>query len=60
MGSPVFYAMLHGNMKESKEKEIELPSVDTETLKALLSFMYTGKIEIGSENCLGILEAAHY
>ena len=59
-GSPVFHAMLYGNMKESNEKEIELPSVDTETFKALLSFMYTGKINIGSENCLSTLEAAHY
>jgi len=59
-GSPVLYAMLYGNMKESKEKEIELPSVDTETLKALLSFMYTGKIEMDYENCFAILEAAHY
>ena len=59
-GSPVFHAMLYGNMKESSEKEIALPSVDTETFKALLSFIYTGKIEIDSENCLSILEAAHY
>ena len=59
-GSPVFHAMLYGNMKESDEKEIELPCVDTETFKALLSFMYSGKIEMHSENCLSILEAAHY
>ena len=59
-GSPVFHAMLYGNMKESNEKEIELPSVDTETFKALLSFMYTGKIEMDSENCFSILEAARY
>ena len=58
--SPVFHAMLYGNMKESNEKEITLPSVDSETFKALLSFVYTGKIEMNTENCLGILEAAHY
>ena len=59
-GSPVFHAMLYGNMKESNEKEIELPSVDTETFKALLSFIYTGKIEIDSVNCYNVLEVAHY
>ena len=59
-GSPVFHAMLYGDMKESSEEEIDLPSVDTETFKALLSFMYTGKIELDSENCLNILEAANY
>ena len=51
-GSPVFHTMLYGNMKERNEKEIKLPSVDTETLKVLLSFLYTGKIEVDSENCL--------
>ena len=59
-GSPMFHAMLYGNMKESSEKEIELPSVDTETLKAVLSFVYTGKVELDSENCRSIIEAAHY
>ena len=59
-GSPVFQAMLYGNMKESNEKEITLPSVNTKTCKALLSFMYTGKVEIDSKSCRSILEAAHY
>ena len=60
VSSPVFHAMLYGNMKESNEKEITLPSVDTKTFKALLLFAYTGKIELDSENCLGLLEGAHY
>ena len=59
-GSPVFHAMLYGNMKESHEKEIELPTVDTETYEALLSFLYTGKTTVDSENCFSILDAAHY
>ena len=59
-GSPVFHAMLYGKLKEGTEREIELPSINTETFKALLSFMYTGIINIDSENCLGILEAARY
>ena len=61
-GSPVFHAicMLYGNMKESNEKEIELQSVDTETFKALLSFVYTGKVELDTNNCYKILEAAQY
>ena len=59
-GSPVFHAMLYGNMKESNDKEIALPSVDTATFKTLVLFMYTGKIEIDSENCFSILEATHY
>ena len=59
-GSPVFQAMLYGNMKESNEKEISLSTVNTDTCKALLSFMYTGKVEIDSTSCFSILEAARY
>ena len=59
-GSPVFHAMLYGNMKESGEKEIHLPSVDTETFKTLLSFIYSGKMEVDSKNFLSIIDTAHY
>ena len=59
-GSPVFHAMLYGNMKESIQKEIALPTVDTSTFKSLLAFMYCGNFEINTDNCLNILEAACY
>ena len=59
-GSPVFHAMLYGNMKESSQKEIALPTVDTGTFKSLLAFMYCGNVEINTDNCLDILEAACY
>jgi len=59
-GSPVFHAMLYGNMKESSQKEIGLTSVDAATFKILIIFMYSGKVEINSDNCLDVLEAASY
>ena len=59
-GSPVFHAMLYGNMKESNEKEIELPSVDTSSLQCLLTFMYTGQVEATPDECSGLLLAARY
>ena len=59
-GSPVFHAMLYGNMKESSEKEITLPSVDSETLKVLLTFMYTGTTTLDINRCTKLLEAANY
>ena len=59
-GSPVFHAMLYGNMKESNQKEIELSLVDTETLKVLLTFMYTGAAVFGLNMCMKLLEAANY
>ena len=58
--SPVLHAMLYGSMKESIDKEIVLPSVDTDTLECSLSFIYTGKLEVNSDNCYKILEAANY
>ena len=59
-GSPVFHAMLYGNMKERNEKEIDLPSVDTRSLQCLLTFMYTGQVEATSDECCGLLLAARY
>ena len=59
-GSPVFRAMLYGNMKESSQKEIELPTTDTATLNKLLTFLYTGKIKVDSKCVIKILDAAHY
>ena len=60
-GSPVFHAMLYGNMKESRQKEIELPTTDTEILSALLTFVYyTGRVNVNSKNLESVLEAAHY
>ena len=59
-GSPVFHAMLYGNMKESNEKEIELPSVDTETFSNLLMFLYTGRIKVNPECFENILDTARF
>ena len=59
-GSPVFRAMLYGNMRESSQKEIDLPTTDTETLNKLLTFLYTGKVDVDSDCIVQLLEGAHY
>ena len=59
-GSPVFHAMLCGNMKESSQKEIKVQSVDGETLSCLLAFVYTGKVNVSSKRIEKVLDAAHY
>jgi len=59
-GSPVFHAMLYGNMKESSQKEIELPSVDTETFSMFVKFLYTGTVTIKAKCIKKLLDAAHY
>ncbi|XP_065887539.1 kelch-like protein 26 [Dysidea avara] len=59
-GSRVFHAMLYGNMKESSQKEIELPNIEEDILRHLLTFMYTGKVCFSMDRCVDILDAAHY
>jgi len=59
-GSPVFRAMLYGNMRESSEKVIELKNVSSETFQYLLTFIYKGKVSFNFTNCLDVLDAAHY
>ena len=61
-GSPVFRAMLYGNMKESGQKEIDLPTISTVTLDKLLTFLYTIDriVDIDSNCIVQLLEAAHY
>jgi len=59
--SPVFYAMLYGNTKERNESEIELPTVNTEILRMVIDFIYTGQMwSTCLDQCLGLLQAAHY
>ena len=59
-GSPVFHAMLYGNMKESNQKEIELPTVDSKTLLTLLTFVYTGTVNIDPQCVEKVLDATYY
>ena len=58
--SPVFRAMLYGKTKESKESEVYLSSINTDMLKMIFAFIYNGVVQTNSEECLGLLQAAHY
>ena len=49
-GSPVFHVVLCGKVKGNSEKEIEVPSVDTETFSTVVSFLYTGVATVRSRN----------
>jgi len=59
-GSPVFHSMLYGNMKESSQKEIELPNIHSSTLKKLFHFIYTGHVQTSFTKCFDLLLAADY
>ena len=58
--SPMFRALLYGGTKESNQTEIELPTIDTEMLKMVFTFMYTGEVNPMSDKHLDLLQAAHY
>lgn len=57
--SDYFYAMFNGNMKESKEKVIEINGVDVEVMKLVLNFIYTGSIPLSYDNVEYVLQAAN-
>ena len=59
-GSPVFHAMLYGNMRESTDEKIELPTVSTKSLQHVLEFVYTGQVEATLSEYQSLLLAAHY
>ena len=58
--SPLFYAMLYGKTKESKESEICLSSTNADMLEKIFTFIYSGVVQVSSDECLTLLQAAHY
>ena len=57
--SDYFYAMFNGNMKESKERVIDINGVDVEIMKLVLNFIYTGSIPLSNDNVESVLQAAN-
>lgn len=43
--SPVFSAMFQDNMEEEQEYSVQFTDIDDETLRKLLQFIYSGKVE---------------
>jgi len=57
--SDYFYAMFNGNMKESKERVVDINGVDVDVMKLVLNFIYTGSIPLSNDNVEDILQAAN-
>jgi hypothetical protein len=57
--SHYFAAMLGGNMKESRAKEVKLYDLDHEVLLSMLHFIYEGKLIINNNIAVELLEAAN-
>ena len=56
--SPYFHAMFTSGLSECRSKSVLLKDMDGSTLKLLLQFMYTSKIEITTENVQNIVIAS--
>ena len=58
--SDYFKAMFREGMKESTQKEIQLPCVDVESMKIVLDFLYTGKVAWTKENVHKVALVGNY
>lgn len=56
--SEYFAAMFTGSMRESAESEVTLEGVNGDVLQALVSYCYTGAIEIREDNVETLLSTA--
>lgn len=56
--SPVFRAMFERDTKENQENTVTIPDIDQETLRAVLRFMYSGKINEDLAKSYNLLIAA--
>ena len=57
---PYFKAMFTSEMQESSQKDVSLKGVDEFGLKAIISFIYSGKVEMSESTVQGILSTASF
>ncbi|ELU15160.1 hypothetical protein CAPTEDRAFT_47904, partial [Capitella teleta] len=53
--SPFFEAMFQSGLEESAEKNINLDFADSDIIRSLVKFFYTGDIKLTAENIKGII-----
>ena len=58
--SKYFETMFLSNFKERYEDPITMKESDGNSIKALIEYMYSRRIEISSENVMLLLESANY
>ena len=57
--SEVFNSLLYNGMKESYEKQISFPNINTSGMKIILEYVYTGSVKEESLTKDNIVEAFH-
>ena len=58
--SDYFRAMLQGEMRESQEERVDLKGLTAGALDSVITFMYTGSINLNSDNLTEVLNAASH
>lgn len=54
-----YVAMFSSGMEESRQTEIEIESLDNNALELIISYMYTGTLNITGENVIALLDASN-
>ena len=58
--SDVLHAMLTVNMQESRKDSVELKALSASGVQALLTFIYTGKMDLTEDNVADVVAAASH
>ena len=58
--SRVFERMFKVEMKERYQQTVEVKQVDEKSMKIVIDYIYTGRIDINNENVMNLLSAADY
>ncbi|XP_002734502.1 actin-binding protein IPP-like [Saccoglossus kowalevskii] len=56
--SPYFNVMFSGGLSETSKSEVDIHEIHSSIFKVLLDFIYTGEVEVTSENVQELLSAA--
>lgn len=55
--SEIFKAMLYGPFVEGSSRELTIPNIEPSIMKALLTFIYTGNVNVEVEQIVSIIKA---
>ena len=59
--SEYFKGMFSSGTKESSQKEIHLPTIDSESMKVMLDYVYSGKANLTNDNVhRGVINASFF